>query len=417
MGTPSEHAAMCQPSAFERWSHCTASACYELNFPSESSEYTEEGRLAHSICELYGKKKFTTLIGPRKFTTELNKLKKQPLYSDEMLRTAEFYVQYLAEKAGTFEAVPHLAFEVKVDLTDYIPGGFGTCDCVMIGGDTLHITDYKHGKGVAVSAVENGQMRLYALGALKQYSMIYGDAIKKVSTAIVQPRITEDVTEDLMTVEDLLEWGEWVKPIAQTAYNGPGETVSGPWCQFCRGCGPCRERSEKNMELEQFTTSVPEGQVAEELRSLTLEQKALLGVPNLLTDDEVGDLLNRGADLVSWYNRLKDYAQRRILDGHSIPGWRVVEGRSNRAFTSTDDAFKAIIASGVNEEMLYDREPKTLTEVERLLGKKAFAEIAGPYVTKPQGKPTLVTEDNEKPDYQPVKASDYADLLGIVQNG
>lgn len=419
MGTPNEHAAMCQPSAFERWSHCTASACYELNFSDtgEQSEYAEAGRVAHSVCELYGKKKFTTLLGPRKFSNELKKLKDEPYYSDEMLRTAEFYVQYLSEKAGTFPNTPYVAFEVKVDLSDYVPGGFGTCDCVMVGGDLLHITDYKHGEGVEVSAIENGQMRLYALGALKKYSMIFGDSIKRVSTAIVQPRITETVSEDLMTVEELYEWGARVKPIAQVAYNGPGEVVPGEWCRFCKGSGPCRERSKRNMELEQFIESVPEGQVAEELRSLTPEQKALLGVPNLLTDDEIGDLLTRGADLISWYNRLKDYAQKRILDGFSIPGWKVVEGRSNRSFTNTDDAFRAIVESGVNEEMLYDRKPKTLTEVETLLGKKVFAEVAGKFVTKPQGKPTLVTADNEKPDFKPIKASDFADLIGAVPNG
>jgi hypothetical protein len=137
-----------------------------------------------------------------------------------MLKTAEFYVDYLTRKAMAYDQRPHVAPEMRVDLSEWVPEGFGTCDCIMIGGDTLHITDYKHGKGVIVSAVDNPQMRLYALGALAMYRPIYGDTIKQVSMAIVQPRVTEDVSEECITVDELLAWGEKVKPLAQMAFAG-----------------------------------------------------------------------------------------------------------------------------------------------------------------------------------------------------
>ena len=178
MSTPKAHAVV-SASSFERWSHCTAAPRYEEQFPSGTTEYAEEGTLAHSVCELFGKKKFKQ-ISTRKFNSEIKKLQEHERWKDEMLKTAEFYANYLAEIANVYPSEPFVVFEKRVDLTDYIPEGFGSCDCIMIGGDTLRITDYKHGTGIPVSSVNNGQMRLYALGALKFFQLIYGDAIKKV---------------------------------------------------------------------------------------------------------------------------------------------------------------------------------------------------------------------------------------------
>ena len=196
MPTPRQHALLSASSA-HRWLACTAAPHFEESFPDGTSSYAEEGTLAHAICELYARKKFTVL-STRKFNSELKKLQARPLYSDEMLRTAEAYVDYLTEKAMQYATSPHVAMEVKVDLTAYIPDGFGTCDCIMIGGDTLHITDYKHGKGVPVSAENNPQMRLYALGALRLYGPIYGDQIKRVSMGICQPRLSQEASEDAL---------------------------------------------------------------------------------------------------------------------------------------------------------------------------------------------------------------------------
>ena len=153
MPTPTEHALLSASSA-HRWLACTAAPRFEEQFPNGTSDYAEEGSLAHSICELYARKHFSVMT-TRKFNAELKKLQAKPYYSDEMLKTAEAYVEYLTEKAMAYPTTPYVTQEVKVDFSDYVPQGFGTCDCVMIGGDTLHITDYKHGKGVEVSAVEN----------------------------------------------------------------------------------------------------------------------------------------------------------------------------------------------------------------------------------------------------------------------
>ena len=407
MATPTEHALL-SASASSRWLNCTAAPRFEANFPESTSEYAKEGTLAHKFCELAAQYNFNQ-ITKRKLNSENKKLMADPLYQPEMLKTAEFYAQYLFEKSMGFSNKPYTVQEVKVDFSEYVPDGFGTCDHVMIGGDTLHITDYKHGKGVQVSAEGNSQMRLYALGALKKYAPIFGDSIKNVSMAIVQPRVTEDVSEEMLTVEQLLEWGEWVKPVAMKAYSGLGEFAAGIWCRFCRGKAVCKARAENYTALEDFKDCMIEGKMTEE-DAVSYEEAWCLGadVPGVLTDEEIADLLIRGAELAQWYKDIQDYALESILSGKIIPGWKVVEGKSNRAFSDTDKAIEQIKNAGYAEETLYKpKEPLSLSNLEKLIGKKKFVDLVGPLIVKPQGKPTLVPESDKREPYNQA-AADFA---------
>ena len=409
MGTPTQHAEL-SASSSSRWLNCTAAPRFEDNFPDETSEYAEEGTLAHQFSEIAAQYNFN-LITKRKKNSQIKKLQKEPLYKDEMLTTSEFYAQYLFDKSLTFAQKPYVALEVRVDFSDYVPEGFGTCDCIMIGGDTLHITDYKHGKGVPVSAEGNSQMRLYALGALKKYFLIFGASIKKVSMAIVQPRITEDVSEETITVEQLIEWGNWVKPIAEKAYYGMGEFHSGSWCRFCKGRAVCKARAENYTALEDFKDFDIEGKLSE-ADVLVREDAICLGaeVPGVLSDAEIGDLLIRGAELVQWYGDLKSYALGAILDGKEIPGWKAVEGKSDRAFTDENAAIQKLKDSGYEEEKLYKpKEALSLSNLEKLVGKKKFAELVGELITKPHGKPTLVPEKDNRAAYSPASV-DFAEV-------
>ena len=405
MPTPTEHALLSASSA-HRWLACTAAPRFEEQFPNGTSDYAEEGSLAHSICELYARKHFSVMTN-RKFNSELKKLQAKPYYSDEMLKTAEKYVDYLREKAMSYPTKPYVTQEVKVDFSDYVPEGFGTCDCVMIGGDTLHITDYKHGKGVEVSAVENPQMRLYALGALKMFAPVFGDSIKKVSMGICQPRITDEASEDFLTVEELRAWGEGIKPVAQEAYDGPGTFCPGEHCRFCKGKAQCRARADQNTAFEDFKDFAIEGKAAPELQALSPETRAVIGLPPMLSDAEIGDLLVRAEGLVQWYKDLCEYATQNILNGKEIPGWKVVAGKSNRAFKDVEEAFSKVIEAGYDEALLYERKPITLTGVESLLGKAKFETLLKDCVHKPLGKPTLVPLSDKREPYS-TAAADFA---------
>ena len=395
MATPNAHAVV-TASGFERWSHCTAAPRYEEQFPNGSSVYADEGTLAHEVCELHGRKHFTVMT-KRKFNAELKKLQANELWQDEMLKTAAFYVDFLSEKANEFPSMPQVFFETRVDLTDYIPEGFGTCDCIMVGGDTLRITDYKHGKGVPVSSINNGQMRLYALGALKYLSPIYGDTLKQVCTAIVQPRITEEVKEEWLTVDELKEWGEAVKPLAQAAFFGMGTFEPGEWCRFCKGKAQCRARAEYNAGFEQFLNQAPANAPA-----------VKPGKDPCLSDAEVADLLTRAAGLVDWYNDLSAYATEAILAGREVPGYKVIEGARKRVFTDNEKALEKMHEQGYDDAILFERTQKSLAEMEKLTGKKAFAEIMGDLITWTKGKPKLVVSSAKGDPYQTAGPNEFA---------
>ncbi|MBQ6163947.1 MAG: DUF2800 domain-containing protein [Clostridia bacterium] len=384
---PSEHAMLSASSAY-RWMKCTAAPRYEALFEDTTSSYAEAGTLAHAICELKLLKKFTTSVKPKEFKDRLKELQSNELYDPEMDKTSDQYIEHLTELAMTYPAPPHVNAEVRVDLSAYVPEGFGTCDCIMIGGDTLTIVDYKHGKGVPVSAHENPQMRLYALGALQKYRPIYGDKIKQIRMCIEQPRVRSELETEEITVEELLAWGEKLKPIAQEAFSGENSIyIPGDHCQFCRGKARCKARAEVNISLRHW----------QELDR------------NTLSLEQIGAILKGATDLAAWAKDLEDFALSQLLDGYDVPGWKAVEGRSNRAFSDQDAAFAAITAAGYDEALLYERKPITLSAVEKLLGKKDFAATVGQYVIKPPGKPTLVPDSDKRPAFRPA-AEGFAPL-------
>lgn len=373
---PEIHAKL-SASSSHRWLHCPPSVKLEEDFPESTSEYAQEGTLAHSICELKLSKQYAPM-GPRTFTTRFNKLKKDAFYQDEMDKYTDDYIEFIKGQTIAFNIKPTVLIEKQVSFGNYVPEGFGTSDCIIIGGDIIEVVDFKYGKGVEVSAEENTQMMLYALGALDTYGMLYD--IKTVKMSIIQPRINNYSTWTVGT-QYLRDWGESIKPTAQMAFNGEGEFSSGEWCRFCKAKATCRARAEKNLELAKLDFAKGE----------------------TLTNDEIGDILVKAQDLAQWAADLKDYALQECLNGGDITGWKAVEGRSVRQFKNTEDAFKVVTDSGIDEAMLYERKPITLTAVEKLLGKKAFDELLADEVIKPQGKPTLVPITDKRPVYSTIE--------------
>lgn len=412
MATPRSHA-VCALSAAARWMNCTAAPRFEEQFPDSSTVYADTGTLAHSICELYCNLKLGNIQKPD-FEAALEKLKQSPLYTGRLLHCAEFYSDYVMEKANSYTAFPHVAVEVKVDLSIFVPEGFGTCDCVIIGDDRIHITDYKNGQGVVVSPVRNPQMMLYAIGAMEKYRPIYGDKIKRVSMAIVQPNVTEDVQEFEISVEELYKWGEMaVRPAAVAAFTGTGaEFKPGTWCRFCKGGAVCPARAESNTALEEFKDCVPIGLVSPGERT-DPDERALLGLQRILTNDEIGDLISRGESLADWLKAMKAYALEQILKGNAIKGYKAVVGKSDRKFDDTDKAIETLLNAGIDRAVIYDYKPNTLAQLEKAIGKKRFAELVGDQIIKPMGAPTLAKESDKRPAY----SSAAADFAEVKHNG
>lgn len=365
--------ALLSASGAHRWMHCTPSALLESQFPDTTSEAASEGTLAHEIAEVKLRHYVDTInFGKRKLNAALSKLKKKPLYQPEMETYTDDYIDFIRHAGCAYEFMPFVQIEQKLDLTEYVPKGFGTADCIMIGGNVLHIIDFKYGKGVPVSAENNEQLQLYALGAVKAYEMLY--KIDAVTMSIVQPRI-DNTNSWTASTGNLKKFGETVKERAALAIKGEGVYLPGDWCRFCRARHQCRARADENIKLA-FQT----------------EKK-----PPLIANEEIGEYLKQGEDVERWLKDLQDYALAQCLAGKKVPGWKAVEGRGSRDWVDMDTAFEIITASGLPPEMLWERKPMSLAQIEKLLGKKEFAETVGDYVIKKPGKPTLVhAEDKRK---------------------
>ena len=370
---PTQHALL-SASGAHRWLHCTGSPLLEKDFPDSTSVYAQEGTLAHYLCELK-LMAYTGEITKRKLTSMKNKLMKSELWQPEMDSTSEAYLDYIKDITMSYTVKPVILIEKKVDFSQYVPEGFGTADCLILAGDTLHVVDYKHGKGVVVDADHNPQMMLYALGAMSELSLLY--RFKFVHMTIVQPRVN-NISEFTMTADELTEWGESVvKPKAEAAMSGNGEFEAGDWCRFCRAKRQCKTRYESNGSLYSELSAQHD--------------------PRLITLAELGEYLKRGRDMAAWLEDMKEYALSESLAGADVPGWKAVEGRGSRAFTDTDEAVDTLVKNGIDESVLYERRVLTLAQMEKAVGKKAFGEIVGNLVVKNPGKPTLVEESDKRP--------------------
>ncbi len=379
-----EHALLSASSA-HKWLNCTPSARLEDKLPDTAGAAAAEGTLAHSLCELKLTKIFTDQnMTTRTYNSRLKKLKEDSLYQPEMDRFTDEYVEYVKEIAFSMPAAPTMMVEKRLDYSAYAPEGFGTGDCVMLQGTELHIVDFKYGKGVPVKAEGNPQLALYALGALAEYGFIY--PVEKIVLHIVQPRIS-NIDRWETTAEEITAWGGWVKERAELAYKGEGEFHEGTWCDscFCKIAGTCRHRAEKHLQLMETA----------------MGNDNLVTDHSTLSDEEIGAILKKAQFLASWVKKLESYAQNRLLEGGQIPGWKLVEGRSNRTFTDTEAAFRAIVEAGYDRALLYEEKPITLTEAEKLVDKKVWDTVAASYVVKPQGKPALVPADDKRPEYKP----------------
>lgn len=364
--------ALLSASGAHRWLNCTPSALLEAQFPDTTSEAAKEGTLAHELAEAKLRHYVDTVnFSKRKLSARVTKLKKDPLWQDEMDHYTDDYMDVIKKAALRFEHTPHVMVEERLDLTAIIPEGFGTADCIMIGDDTLEVIDFKYGKGVPVAAEGNVQMQIYALGAYMKYRVLF--AFSKVRLTIVQPRIDNTSTWEI-SLEELLAFSDKVEVLAKQAINGEGEYNPGDWCKFCRARQQCRARADENVKL-----------------AFMVDKK-----PPLLSNDEVGAYLVQGEDVAKWLKDLQEYALAECLAEKTVDGWKAVEGRGSRDWTNSEEAFEAIIKDGMDEAMLYERKPLSLAQVEKLMGEKHFADVCQEYVNKKPGKPTLVKDSDKR---------------------
>lgn len=380
---PGVHAKL-SASGAKRWLNCPPSVHLEEGFEDKESPYAEEGTLAHSLAELMINYNCGN-IKKTEFNRQFKELKKNSLYSQEMQDYIEEYTENVWEfvnEAKTKCKDVQILTEQRLDFSDYVPEGFGTGDVVIISDGEIHIIDLKYGKGVEVFAEENPQLRLYGLGAISAYEMLYD--FDRVKMTIIQPRLN-NISSETMPVNFLKDWGRYtVKPIAELAAEGGGEFKPGDHCRFCKARATCRARAEANLELAQMAFITPE----------------------LLQDEEIGKVLRKAELLAHWVKDVTDYAlEEAVNKGKKWEGWKLVEGRSNRKYTDETKVAEALKGAGFDDAALYEKKLYGITAMEKIVGRKKFNELLNELIEKPAGKPVLVPESDKRPE---IKSTDAA---------
>jgi hypothetical protein len=369
-------------------------------FPNESSVYAEEGTFAHEVCE----------YKVRKYLHErVRRPQSEQFYTEEIEQITDVYYEFVVgviEEMRRNGCEPLVLVEERVDYSHIAPSGFGTADMLIVGKDEdgrglLHVCDFKAGKGVYVDCDHNSQMMLYALGGLAAYGFLYD--IENVRMTIIQPRL-ENISTFECSRKELEEWGESIKPIAKMAYEGKGEQKPGDWCRFCRAKPVCRACAEEalalcreeflDLDAGAFTDDAEESDMTAPYTPDT--ETAVFKQPGLIPLTELAAILPTLNRISAWIDSVFAFVSAEAIN-HAVPvpGYKVVEGRSKRVFTNTKAVVDTAVANGYTD--LYKQQLISLTEFEKMMGKKRFRELLGEYVAKPPGKLALVPESDPRP--------------------
>lgn len=363
-------------SSSHRWLNCTKAPILEEGFEDTTSVYAEEGTLAHAIGELILHKSIGN-IDKCQYDIGITKATIDELFYEGMINEVEIYTTYCLERFNEFKVKDMhsiMDIEQRLDFSYYAPRGFGTGDCVIVGDNRVEVIDLKFGKGVEVDPKENSQLMLYGLGALDAYDFLYD--IKEVTLTVAQVRL-QGISSWTISAKELREWGEKVvKPKARLAFDGKGETNPGEWCMFCKFKSQCKARSKYLKDI--YDMHKEKGK-------------------ETLTLDDLAEILTNEKLIQNWLKDITEYALELGLSGTKIPGFKVVEGRSNRRITDGDGLATVLIRDGFKEEDVYrPKEINTITTLEKLVGKKDFEILSEGYIEKPEGKPTLVKDSDRR---------------------
>lgn len=383
--------AVLSASGSSRWLNCTPSARLEEKYPNKSSDYAQEGTLAHEFSEHLLKRELG-LVSKKDYDKEYVKIQESEFYSDEMDEYVKTHVDYVLQQFKVSNKKTKgnstLLIEERVDLSAYIEEGSGTCDVIIIGDGVLEVIDLKYGKGVRVKSEENPQLKLYGIGALDCFSLMYD--IHTVRLTITQPRM-DSISSFEISVSELGKWAkDFVIPRSELAFKGEGEQVTGDWCRFCKAKSVCRKLAEENLEIA----------------------KSDFKDPNELSDDEILEIYKMSSRISDWLSSVSGFVFSEALNGKKWQGYKLVEGRSNRLFSDPEKVEEKLKELKFNPEDYMIAKLAGIGQIEKLVGKTQINSVLGDLIIKPPGKPTLAPDSDKRPEFGINKAQmDFAEDL------
>ena len=382
MSPPRAHG-ICTPSASGRWCACPPSARQEEKIKAKTGEttssYAEEGTKMHELAELkllYEKGKMKHPDGISKRVFDKRRKAMNYVFTVEQETTVDYYVDAIMENYhAVLKDTPdaQLLIEVRLDLSKYIPEGFGSSDAVIVSDTILIVGDLKNGRGVKVDAVGNSQARCYALGATELLGELFD--FKDVKTLIIQPRL-DNVSEETISRKELIKWGEKVlKPKAEEAFKGEGMFAAGEHCRFCAARYLCRERAATAMKVFEYGFESPD----------------------MISSKEIPGILNALPIAKQWISDIESYAYQQATSGIEVPGYKLVRGRKTRHWENEEAFVEECIRAGYSADTYSEVKLRSPAQMQKALGKKEYDAVLSDLVVETEGALTLVPESDKRP--------------------
>lgn len=392
---PGLHAVL-SASGASRWLACPPSARLEEKlkerFGEGGSVFADEGTQAHALAELklrHENGEYNDFLYKQMHDELAAKITAKGYDLKAMERFTNDYVDVVMERLFSARKVcpdAKLIVEQHLDFSPWVPHGFGTGDACIVSDAILDVIDLKYGQGIPVSAENNPQPRLYGLGAVNEFGVLY--SFPTVRTTIVQPRLSSVSTETLTRAE-LLEWGESIKPKADMAWRGEGEYATGDHCRFCAAKAICAKRASEALSTVQHG----------------------FATPDVIRDEDIPGILAVLDVAEAWFKDIKAYALSQALRGQQWRGYKLVRGRrGKRTFTDTEKVREQLARAGYSSEQIEKRELLGVSDIEKLIGKQAFDVLLSDLTTQAPGALVLAPEDDARPAYSSAEA-DFGDLI------
>lgn len=366
--------------------NCPAYPRENAAFTDTTSEAAAEGTFAHSISEmcLRDGKNADDFIG---VTSELNGF--TFTWTDD---DAQFLQPGLDRIRSFGDSV---MTEMRVDLQKWLGvGQFGTLDrAAIVSDDYFVICDLKWGRGVAVDAVGNKQLRLYALGFL-EYLRVKGISVPKSGKILIivdQPRNAQGGGEWEITVSDLLEFGKEATEAALRAEEPDAPRI--PSLSACRWCKLCASRPGCP-EFDDFMLDV----VTLKMTDLDdLFDDVSLPEPHTLTPERRAFIIRHRSMFEKWLDTLHGGAMYDAVAGLPSGGLKAVHGRRNPAkWANRKDAegtIRLLVGdAGFRPDLRTPKQILSLVDEETL-------RLFGVDILHPEPSLALVPETDARPAY------------------
>lgn len=371
-------------SGSERWLACPGSVAAGRGLPDFTTPEAAEGTVAHHLAELALGGADPDQFHGHKYLTGGHVV---PVTGD-MLDAIDVYVRTVRDDADTATAPVHWRAEpdLTAELAKVDPdlGGHADCELVIPRSGTLKVYDYKHGIGEHVDVEGNRQLMAYALGTYLRATREFPDAMfNEVEVVIVQPRSYQDgdpVRRTTMLAVDMMDWIQVLKAGADATRSAGAPFSKGDHCQFC----PARGVPGKCPEMDK-------------LGPASLVPVAMNG--DQISTRDLGVLADTLGFLPAMKKRIaaiEQTAHKLAVSGVEVPGYKLVNGRTSRVWTDKAAAEEAFRSTADAWSEPKEAELKSVAQVEKAVGKKAFKETEEKLVLRKPGALTLVPESDKR---------------------